>query len=373
MRRLVKILGVLLLATVLLAISVPLLANGDPDLQPTSIGVTTLYAGITNKVAVTVINNTDVPVPNFDVKLQADGVDVATITGNSILGNQDQNYWPKIVNFEWTPAAAGNPTLTVIVDSAGAVNETDENNNHIQQAVSVIDLAPVTVNVRVEGQNSTIWSGQVTFQSSNITDKQGDTYPVDRPTALGALDAAAQAGGFNYVVDSGWGPLAFVEEVAGETNVGFDGWQFRVNWLSPSVAAVDHSIGDGDSVLWYYGSWMSQPLRLTVDNTDITTAEDFTTTVEAFDGAAWSPLEGATLYVDSQQHTTDANGQVVDISLAGSYQVYAAKGTWAEYVRSNRVTVNVGGVSGMPGDANGDGAVNALDITKVERLIAGLD
>ncbi len=27
----------------------------------------------------------------------------------------------------------------------------------------------------------------------------------------------------------------------------------------------------------------------------------------------------------------------------------------------------------LPGDANGDGSVNALDITKVERIIAGLD
>jgi len=27
----------------------------------------------------------------------------------------------------------------------------------------------------------------------------------------------------------------------------------------------------------------------------------------------------------------------------------------------------------VPGDANGDGAINALDITKVERIIAGLD
>jgi len=27
----------------------------------------------------------------------------------------------------------------------------------------------------------------------------------------------------------------------------------------------------------------------------------------------------------------------------------------------------------LPGDANGDGNINALDITKVERIIAGLD
>ncbi len=30
-------------------------------------------------------------------------------------------------------------------------------------------------------------------------------------------------------------------------------------------------------------------------------------------------------------------------------------------------------VSCIPGDANGDGAVNAIDITKVERIVAGLD
>jgi len=29
--------------------------------------------------------------------------------------------------------------------------------------------------------------------------------------------------------------------------------------------------------------------------------------------------------------------------------------------------------SSLPGDANGDGSINALDITKVERIIAGLD
>jgi len=34
-------------------------------------------------------------------------------------------------------------------------------------------------------------------------------------------------------------------------------------------------------------------------------------------------------------------------------------------------SVNITSV--LPGDANGDGNVNALDITKVERIIAGLD
>ena len=39
------------------------------------------------------------------------------------------------------------------------------------------------------------------------------------------------------------------------------------------------------------------------------------------------------------------------------------------------VTANFGLIvtPGDPGDANGDGQVNALDITKVERIIAALD
>jgi len=39
--------------------------------------------------------------------------------------------------------------------------------------------------------------------------------------------------------------------------------------------------------------------------------------------------------------------------------------------RPDYITVGVPGV--IPGDANGDGDVNALDITKIERIIAGLD
>jgi hypothetical protein len=37
------------------------------------------------------------------------------------------------------------------------------------------------------------------------------------------------------------------------------------------------------------------------------------------------------------------------------------------------VTTQVEPASVIPGDANGDGSVNAIDITKVERMIAGLD
>jgi len=122
---------------------------------------------------------------------------------------------------------------------------------------------------------------------------------------------------------------------------------------------------------------MAQPLKLTVDKTEVTSNDTFTTTVEAFNGTSWTPLSDATLYIDppDPQYATDADGEVKSISPAvGTYTLYADKGTYAEYIRSNRKAVTVSEVpASIPGDVNGDGYLNALDITKVERIIAGLD
>lgn len=60
--------------------------------------------------------------------------------------------------------------------------------------------APISVQVRVEGQATTIWSGGVTVADSTIVDDTGSSHYLPDPTALGALDEASQAGGFSYVV-----------------------------------------------------------------------------------------------------------------------------------------------------------------------------
>ena len=114
-RRLVYLLVILTVC----AISVtPVMAVAQPDLQPTQIIVTTLYAGANNAVTVVIANNGDVAVTDFDVKLEAHNISdntttvVATKTGNSILANNDPWYWPASVKFDWTPGASGNYTLT---------------------------------------------------------------------------------------------------------------------------------------------------------------------------------------------------------------------------------------------------------------------
>ena len=343
MVKLFRFLGGLLLASAGLISATPALALAQPDLQPTQITVTTLYSGVTNAVTVVVANNGDAAASNFTVSLSANGTPVGLPkTGISVPDKNDPFYWPASVKFDWNPATAGAYTLTAIVDSTNTTTESNEANNQLQRAVTVLTATPVTVKVRVEGKTATVWSGEVTFQTSTITDKLGSTYTIDHPSALGALQQAAQAGGFSFVVSSAYGPLSFVEAVAGEANQGWDGWLYRVNWASPDVAAVDWTLAANDEVLWYYGSDTSKPLRLSVDKDNLLSSDNFTVTIETYDGAAWSPVSGATLYAGSRTFTTDANGKVLNISLTpGGYTVSASKGDYTQFTRSNQKQIIV--------------------------------
>ena len=138
MGKIIRRLGYLLVILTVGAISVtPVMAVAQPDLEPTQIIVTTLYAGANNAVTVVVANNGDAAVSDFDVKLEAYNISantttvVDTKTGNSILASNNPYYWPASVKFDWTPTSSGNYTLTAIVDSADAVIVSDETNNQL--------------------------------------------------------------------------------------------------------------------------------------------------------------------------------------------------------------------------------------------------
>ncbi len=320
-------------------------ADEQPDLQPTQIA-SNLYAGVSNTVTVTVENNGNATATNFDVKLEVVGGSiVSNSTVSNILPKNDSWYYPAYVNFNWTPATAGNYTLRATVDSAGVIAESNETNNQLYQNVTVNTLIPITVKVRVEGKTANIWSGNLTFQNSTITDKLGAVHNVNHPTALGALTGAAQAGGFTYVVANYYAPLDFVEVVAGDANaLNGDGWMYLVNWVSPPIAAVDYTLANNDEVLWYYGGWSAsgppRPLWLATDGTSLAAGGNFTATVETLNGTAWERVPGATVHADSHLFTTDAEGQVKNITLSpGGYSLYAEKGDYTQFVRSNRQTV----------------------------------
>jgi hypothetical protein len=341
MRWLWRHLGVLSAVISMIAFSPTAASAADlPDLQPTRIAATTVYSGADNTITAVINNNTNAAAEGFTVRLEVDGKETATSTGNYISGNEDPYYWPLSINFNWVPEKAGDYTLKISVDPENGVTEPDENNNEITQDMTVIDLTGITVKIRIEGQDSTIWSGEAALGSSTITDKQGDSHTIDHPTVLGALQAAADAGGFNYIVSSAYGTCSFIESIAGESNSGPYGWLYTVNWRGADCAAVDYAPADGDEVLWYYGGWSAQPLKLTADKLRFSSDDEITFRVETYDGAAWNPVEGATIYGGQHIYTTDAEGQAANISFSpGGYTVYAQKETYPTYIRSNTLDI----------------------------------
>jgi len=68
-------------------------------------------------------------------------------------------------------------------------------------------------------------------------------------------------------------------------------------------------------------------------------------------------------------HVVGSGGDTSPISLANGMLA----NNLAEEIAATWVGDSVNITSLLPGDANGDGNINAIDITKVERIIAGLD
>lgn len=71
-------------------------------------------------------------------------------------------------------------------------------------------------------------------------------------TALAALDAT----GLPYTISGRFS--GFVDSVAGQRNRGQSGWMYSVNGVTPSVAASEKSVKQGDKVLWWYSQSMGQ-------------------------------------------------------------------------------------------------------------------
>jgi Domain of unknown function (DUF4430) len=99
----------------------------------------------------------------------------------------------------------------------------------------------VRVKMRVEGKTTTI------FGAAEPTLTTG-------PNALAALDAASIAGEFYYHVSPG----PFVNQIGRYPGEGFSGWSYKINGVSPPLAADQATVKDGDTVLWYWTTFTEQ-------------------------------------------------------------------------------------------------------------------
>jgi hypothetical protein len=259
-------------------------------------------------------------------------------------------------SFNWTDASPTNKELM----TSYAINAL----SGIPYTVAVLPPQEpedgVSIDVRVEGQSGTIWSGEVTVSESTIIDDEGNPHEFDVPTAVGALDEAAQAGDFDYVVQNTAYGL-YIYSINGEEPAGLAGWMYRVDYCSPMVGAADFVLDETSppnpphqEVLFAYAEWGQAPLKVEVDDTTPGVGDAFTVTVTQYDDdtGTWSPAADATVHAD-QNYTTGQDGMAVvtindDLTLA----VYAEKDGC---IRSNRVIVTVGEGSAQPGDSKSIG------------------
>jgi len=318
-----------------------------PDLTVSAIETPArLRADVINPITATIENIGGTAAENFSVTLEVDSTAVDTVTVASVNASENTT-----VEFLWTPAITGNHTLTVIADTDGDVVESDETNNETSVTVNVLEKLTVTTNVRIEGKNDTVWCGTVTFSNSTVTTTDGVTHYLNEPTALGALDEANKSGGFGYVlVDYGWG--LYMQEVAGEPPIGWDGWMYRVDYASPWVGVADFVLNittppttPHKDVLWYFGAWTAPPLKIELDRTTVKVGEEFVANVTAYNDstALFDPVDAAEVYVDGTFYgLTRADGTLtMSLATAGNYQTHADKGTWKDYTRSEKVDLNV--------------------------------
>jgi len=160
------------------------------------------------------------------------------------------------------------------------------------------------------------------------------------PTALDIVKNAAGLCGFTYhIKDTSFGP--YLDKISGDEAAGTAGWQYWVDYNSPSVGAADYQLEDGDEVLWAFGNFDILPTKLSLSPTETGSGASSQATVEYMDGTL-KPLGSAKVLVGASEFTTSSDGKTSVSGADGYYKVFAKKDG---FVRSNKVLLKIGNPS----------------------------
>lgn len=205
---------------------------------------------------------------------------------------------------------------------------------------------PVTVNLRVEGPNKTVFDGPVTTDGHDVTTQTAGTHKCDGtngaaepepvPTATAALDDAAKLAGFT--IDGPYGNFGiddyFIERVADQPiDPNNEYWSLWINQQFSDKGGCQKRVLAGQDVLWAGIPFsVSIPLKLTGPDA-ATTGQPVP--VQVTDGSNGDPQDGATV----GGTTTGPDGRAtLTFPDEGIYRLKAEK---ADTIRSNTVVLCV--------------------------------
>lgn len=210
--------------------------------------------------------------------------------------------------------------------------------------------------IRIEAPDSTLLDEEVELPKSiDFTANSGTSYTLTEPSILMGLLQAAEDNDFEIVVKDDWYPgMGFmVYSIDGYTPIGFDGWNFRVDYHTTGMHSADSFVWQESSpptaphneIAWFFGGWDYDALRITADSTEVDAGEDVEVTVEYYHELddTWYPVEGAIVKGANSEQTTNSEGKaIISFAFGGTKQVYAEKPT-AKYYRSDRLEFTVKG------------------------------
>ncbi|MCX6785389.1 MAG: DUF4430 domain-containing protein [Candidatus Komeilibacteria bacterium] len=230
----------------------------------------------------------------------------------------------------------------------------DQAGNLMMTAYAAIALAgssfPVAVYQPIADQG--IHHLRIEGQDSNICNAQVEGQTVGEVLANGA----AICNYTYHIQTTAWGP--YLDKINNDLAEGQNGWLYRVNWLAPEVGMADYRLNTGDEVLFYYGGWQDQPLRIFLSSAQVNPGDNLTVTAEYFNNTAWLPATNATVKVGDQDQQVDNRGQAIfSAPEQGSYLIYA-QGTGLVRSAQAILLVGAGGSGSVVLEVNVNGGNN---------------
>ncbi|PPQ72836.1 hypothetical protein CVT24_012882 [Panaeolus cyanescens] len=202
-----------------------------------------------------------------------------------------------------------------------------------------------TVNLRIEGEDSTIFEGSIRTRGHDITTAQGGTHHCDGtnnnenphpgPTCTSALADAAHEHGFGFD-----GPFFtdfddyLISTIGSESNTATQFWTLFLNSEVAQVGGCQQQVKTHDEVLWAFDGFGKTILKLSGPKTAKVNKKVLFIVKDGQTGAA---VAGAS--VEGGLAVSDADGKVwVKFGSTGVKGVKAEKDS---SVRSNAVVVRV--------------------------------
>jgi len=201
------------------------------------------------------------------------------------------------------------------------------------------ELEPINVQVRIEIDETTIFSHDVEISDCLVSDISGGKHAFRNHEAVCALEAAAQLGGFNYQVEDQYIGL-YLLSIAGYEETIFKNWLYWVNYQLPPVGIGSKTLSQGDEVLFALTAWDSLPLNISLPE-EILADEEFIISTLAFNYQANEfQLEGGVpVLINDEGYLSNTQGELYfSLSEPGEYEVFAFGDN---YIRSPKYTILV--------------------------------